>query len=142
MERSMKRFLAAIVAASPLALFAGDSMAGLSYTQQDYCYKGSDGSGLCYGTLRDFRVDADPSAYASFSAPSCFFFCSGPTFSAYVKNTYYMCKFPSVTAPLPTFSLKDAVMTRDALFLIRWDAQGNCSELELSNSSQYGAFDP
>ncbi|MCY1020082.1 hypothetical protein [Pyxidicoccus sp. MSG2] len=119
--------LAALVAA-PAAL------AGYK-TESAYCYKNTDNSGGCYGSLLGFRNHSGSNTYAYFTQ-----YYSGSKYfnAAYTSGTtttYFSCTPNAATAVQ-----WPKAMNHQGYFTVYWDASGACYSLYLNNGSQYSNF--
>ena len=115
---------------------AGVAFAG-STTESSYCYKNTDGSGYCYGTLLGFRNNASSSTYARFykntSATRSFYAIYTPAGATAAQG--YSCT-PDATVS----TLWDKAIRARGYFNIQWNSSGSCTYLYLANGSQYTNF--
>ncbi|QSQ25972.1 hypothetical protein JY651_14040 [Pyxidicoccus parkwayensis] len=132
----MKRILKALTPVVSLAALAAAPVALAGYKAESaYCYKNTDGSGGCYGSLLGFRNHAGANTYAYFvqyySGVKYFYanYTSGTT------TTYFSCTPNTATGAQWTKALNHS-----GYFSVYWDASGMCNSLYLYNGSQYANF--
>src|SRR5258708_6643816 len=106
-------------------LVSDRSEAGAGY-QYAYCSNNADGSGMCYGTLRDFRASTNANDYAGFSQWSDGY----KSFNASFGGLFATCSPDATTA-----TLWPAAMAFTGNFSIEWNASAVCYSLSLSNGS-------
>ena len=135
----MKRLVQKMVPVLSVAVLgvAGVASAG-STSESSYCYKNTDGSGGCYGTLLGFRNSTGSSSnYARFykntSASRSFY--AYYTSSTTTAPTSYTCT-PDATVS----TIWDKAIRARGYFNIQWNASGSCTYLYLANGSQYTNF--
>lgn len=117
--------------------FALPAAAGQPQNSYFYCYKNSDGSGGCYGSLPGARASSDSYAYAEFMDYS--FNNSGVRsryFYGYQFGVSYSCQLPGSASPA-LLQIWDEVMTGRGYFDIAWDGTGTCTTLEAIQSSTW-----
>jgi len=124
----MKSSIPLLGAAAVLAI-AADTRAGYEDNLNN-CYKNTDGSGWCYGSMRGFRTSADASAYAAFTSTATTF--SSTHFVASFNSDFYTC-VPSSGSPIE--SLWPLAHNSDLYFTIGWDSNGTCTYLYVASGS-------
>jgi hypothetical protein len=114
-------------------LVASDVRAGTVNAPYAGCYKASDGSGYCYGSLLGFRDTAIYSEYATFESD---YFAGGPaqSFSAYLNGNYYSCFAPR---PGNAGAFEWPAGAASRLFSIFWNSAGQCTVLYTYDDSNY-----
>jgi hypothetical protein len=123
---------AAAIAVTCVTFVSKDTRAG-AVQSTAVCSTNTDGSGGCVGEFSGFRDSNDPNAFATFltSVDQ-----TGSTFQMFTAelNGNFGCtvssQYPQVAALWPL-----VISTRSG-FSIGWDAAGNCSSLDVLNSSQ------
>ncbi|QSQ22798.1 hypothetical protein JY651_48200 [Pyxidicoccus parkwayensis] len=122
--------LSPVVALAALGI-ASVASAGLQ-TRMVSCTKNTDGSGRCYGNFIGFREDAAATTSAQFRddlAGNRSFYARA-TVPGATTDTAYTC-IPDATVS----SLWELALSSRGFFDVRWDANGTCTYLRLSNSS-------
>jgi hypothetical protein len=100
-----------------------------------FCFKATDGSGHCMGSLKGLRNTTDATDFGGFienvldPSPGV----RNDRFFVHFSGAFYTCNAttPGVRALWP-----DAVASRGG-FAIVWDATGTCNYLEVDNESQF-----
>ncbi|MDP9001595.1 MAG: hypothetical protein M3O46_15960 [Myxococcota bacterium] len=104
-----------------------------------FCFKATDGSGHCMGSLRGLRSTATATDFGGFvENANDTLGASNDRFFVHFSGQFYICdaKTPLVRALWPVASASRAG------FFIEWDATGTCTDLEIQNQSQfYEKFD-
>jgi hypothetical protein len=116
----------ATFAAAATCTASTTSNAGYVVTSPPSCYKASDGSGSCSGTLASFRAAPDTTTYANFQIlPSYAYFgaSQGTTHAYCTVSTITPLWYSAVSAPPNTW------------FSISWNASGQCTYLTLEAGS-------
>jgi hypothetical protein len=119
----MKKTIAVLFALVVLASVS-PSHAGYQFKSAS-CYRNSDGSGSCSGTLLGFRTLGTPNYYAEFFASTWL-----PAAFIGYTDTYYAC-----TPNDAVKALWPMAMANQGEFYIAWDAHSTCTTLGLYNES-------
>ncbi|WP_164016368.1 hypothetical protein [Pyxidicoccus trucidator] len=122
--------LSPVVALAALGI-ASVASAGLQ-TRTVSCNKNTDGSGRCYGNFIGFREDAAATSSAQFRddlAGNRSFYARA-TVPGATTDTAYIC-IPDATVS----SLWEKALSSRGFFDVRWDANGTCTYLRLTNGS-------
>jgi len=130
MANRMSRLGIGVLALGILLLGSGAARAG-AHGAFAFC-SSAPGKAYCYGTLAGFVADPDPNSYASFYTDSS----SSASFSAHLGGRDFGCTVSPTLYP-DVLALWPRTAAFSSLFVITWDAQGNCSSLSLHNSSAY-----
>jgi hypothetical protein len=134
----MTRFAKKMVPMLSVAVLGGASLAYAGYTSESaYCYKNSDGSGACYGSLLGFSNHAGASTQAYFYKND-----SGSKsfYGAYTNTSTGVTTSGSCTPDAATGALWSKALSLTGYFHIQWDSTGTCTYLYLNNGSQYSNF--
>lgn len=135
----MMRFMKQVAPVLSLVVLGTATVAGAGSTS-DYalCYKATDGSGYCYGTLRGFRNHVNPGTYLYFHDNSMGtrsmavgFPLSSPTGTI----SHFGCSPNSAVA-----ALWSKVMAHRGYIEVAWDVNGICTSMYLFNGSNYSDF--
>jgi hypothetical protein len=134
MRLSVKKL--AVVLSLGMVGVGSSALAG--YTHQNAsCVKNADGSGYCFGNFLGFREHAISSTYAWFSMTET----GSKTFVAHFTPsgapsfvTYTCVPDATVAAMWPQ------AMAHRGHFRVDWNTSGTCTELSLTNGSQYSNY--
>jgi hypothetical protein len=114
------------------------SEAGYQYPNAAFCWKSTDGSGYCSGTMSGFRNNSDAGAYAGFVSTE---LSTGQTFYASVNGGFYACGvLPAYGTPTSLVNMWPTAANFRGLFEISWNSSGACTTLSLYNGSAYASF--
>jgi hypothetical protein len=118
-----------LVALFALLLLPSAAFAGRTGALTSSCTKNTDGSGSCSGTLAGFRALPDQSSWAQFA------YTGDGSFSASyngLSGTYCFATSGNI-AMWPQL----ATMPTTAFFYVAWDANRNCTSVQMYNVSYY-----
>jgi len=119
---------------------AAPASAGQTYTPTPWCTRYGDGSGVCYGSPRAFRIASGSGDYALFAInpmpPSTTIRLS---FYASYGNTYVSCTRSVLDNDVFGRSMVDRwlALAPDTSFEMDWDSSGKCTYFSTGLNSYY-----